>query len=36
MFEGLPKHEVGNLGADAVSIAREIRAGLDQGIFRMD
>ncbi len=36
MFEGLPKHEIGDDEADAVSIARRIRAGLDQGIFRLD
>jgi gluconate kinase len=36
MFEGLPKHEVGGDEADAVSIARRIRAGLDQGIFRLN
>jgi hypothetical protein len=36
MFEGLPKHEVGDDGADAVSTARRIRAGLDEGIFRLN
>ncbi len=36
MFEGLPKHEVGDDEADAASIARQIRTGLDQGIFRLD
>lgn len=36
MFEGLPKHEIADDGADAQSVARRIRAGLDQGIFRLD
>ena len=36
MFEGLPKHEISDDEADAVSLARRIRAGLDQGIFRLD
>ena len=36
MFEGFPKHEVGDVEADAVSVARRIRTGLDQGIFRLD
>jgi predicted kinase len=36
MFEGLPKHEVADAEADAASIARRIRAGLDQGVFRLD
>jgi hypothetical protein len=35
MFEGLPKHEVADDDADAGSIARRIRAGLDEGIFRL-
>ena len=35
IFEGLPKHEVSDDEADAVSLARRIRAGLDQGIFRL-
>lgn len=36
MFEGLPKHEIGDDEADALSIARRIRAGLDQGLFRLN
>jgi chloramphenicol 3-O-phosphotransferase len=36
MFEGLPKHEIGNLEADPHDIAQRIRDGLDQGIFRLD
>ena len=36
MFEGLPKHEISDDEADAASIARRIRAGLDQGDFRLD
>jgi hypothetical protein len=36
IFEGLPKHEIGDDEADAASIARRIRAGLDQGIYRLD
>jgi hypothetical protein len=35
MFEGLPKHEIGNDEADAGSVARRIRAGLDEGVFRL-
>jgi hypothetical protein len=35
MFEGLPKHEIGDDQADAASIARRIRQGLNQGIFRL-
>jgi deoxyadenosine/deoxycytidine kinase len=35
MFEGLPKHEVSDAEADAGSIARHIRTGLDQGLFRL-
>ncbi len=35
MFEGLPKHEICDDEADAVAIARRIRTGLDQGIFRL-
>jgi hypothetical protein len=35
MFEGLPKHEIGDVEADAGSIARCIRSGLDQGLFRL-
>jgi len=35
MFEGLPKYEISDDEADAVSIARRIRAGLDQGLFRL-
>lgn len=35
MFEGLPKHEIDNDDLDAESVARRIRAGLDQGIFRL-
>jgi predicted kinase len=36
MFQGLLKHEIHDDRADAVSIARQIRSGLDQGIFRLD
>jgi hypothetical protein len=36
MFEGLPKHEVADDDADAGSIARRIRAGLDEGRFRLE
>jgi gluconate kinase len=36
MFEGLPEHEIGDDGADAGSIARRIRDGLDQGLFRLN
>jgi hypothetical protein len=36
MFEGLPKHEIADDEADPGSIARRIRVGLDQGIFRLD
>jgi predicted kinase len=36
MFEGLPKHEIADVDADPASIARQIRRGLDQGIFRLD
>lgn len=36
MFEGLPNHETHDDGADAASLARRIRAGIDQGIFRLD
>ncbi len=35
MFEGLPKHEIADDEGDARSVARRIRAGLDQGIFRL-
>lgn len=35
MFEGLPKHEIADDQADAASIARRLRVGLDQGIFRL-
>lgn len=35
MFEGLPKHELSDNAADAPSIARRIRDGLDQGVFRL-
>jgi len=35
MFEGLPKYEIADDEADAGSIARRIRTGLDQGIFRL-
>jgi len=35
MFEGLPKHEIDDEDADAESIARRIRAGLDKGAFRL-
>jgi chloramphenicol 3-O-phosphotransferase len=36
MFEGLPRHEIADDAADAGSIARRIRTGLDQGIFRLN
>jgi predicted kinase len=36
LFEGLPKHEVGDVETDPGSIARQIREGLDQGAFRLD
>lgn len=36
MFEGLPKHEITDDRSDAVSTARRIREGLDQGIFRLN
>jgi hypothetical protein len=36
MFEGLPKHEISDEKADAASIARRIRAGLDEGVFRLN
>lgn len=36
MFEGLPKHEISDDQADAAAIARKIRTGIDQGIFRLD
>jgi chloramphenicol 3-O-phosphotransferase len=36
MFEGLPKHEISDDEADAGSIARQIRRGLDQGVFRLN
>lgn len=36
MFKGLPEHEICDDEADAGSIARRIRAGLDQGIFRLE
>ncbi|HKR28032.1 MAG TPA: AAA family ATPase [Acidobacteriaceae bacterium] len=35
MFEGLPKHEICDDTADPVALARRIRQGLDQGIFRL-
>jgi hypothetical protein len=35
MFEGLPKHEIADDDADAVSLARRIRGGLDEGVFRL-
>lgn len=36
MFEGKSNHEVGDVEADARLIARRIRAGIDEGIFRLD
>jgi len=36
MFEGLPKHEIADDDADAISLARRIRSGLDAGLFRMN
>jgi adenylylsulfate kinase-like enzyme len=35
MFQGLPKHEICDDAADAKSIARRIRSGLDEDIFRL-
>lgn len=35
IFEGLPKHEITDDDADAASVARRIRTGLDAGIFRL-
>ena len=35
MFEGLPKHEICDDHADAATIARRIRDGLDRGAFRL-
>ena len=35
MFEGLPQHEICDDAADAASIAGRIRAGLDQGLYRL-
>jgi hypothetical protein len=35
MFQGLPKHEISDDNADAKSIARQIRMGIDQNIFRL-
>ncbi len=35
MFQGSPDHEICDDEADALSIARRIRDGLDQGRFRM-
>jgi adenylylsulfate kinase-like enzyme len=36
MFEGLPKHQIGDDEADPASLARRIRTGLDSGLFRID
>jgi len=36
MFEGLPKHEICDCEADAASVARRVREGLDKGTFRLD
>ena len=36
MFEGLTNHEVGDIEANPASIARRIRDGLDQGLFRLN
>lgn len=36
MFEGLPTHQIDDDEADAASIARQIRAGLNQGVFRLN
>jgi len=35
MFEGLPKHEINDDVADPAAIARRIRAGLNEGVFRL-
>ncbi len=34
-FKGLSNHEVGDVDAHPVAIARRIRDGLDQGLFRL-
>lgn len=36
MFEGAPQHEISDDEADARSVARRIRDGLDRGVFRMN
>jgi hypothetical protein len=36
MFEGLPQHEISDDEAMAADLARRIRTGLDQGIFRLN
>jgi hypothetical protein len=36
MFDGLPKHEIDGDGGDVTSLARRIRSGFDDGLFRMD
>lgn len=36
MFEGMPKHDICDDEADAGSIARRIRMGLDEGIYRLE
>jgi len=36
MFEGLPENEICDEDADAVSIARRIREGLDRGAYLLD
>lgn len=35
LFEGLPRHEICDDTADAASVARRIRSGLDQGLYRL-
>jgi len=36
MFEGLPKHEISDEQADAADLARRIRTGLNEGVFRLN
>jgi len=36
MFEGMPRHEICDDEADAASVARRIRAGLDAGLYRLN
>jgi chloramphenicol 3-O-phosphotransferase len=36
MFKGLPRHEICDDEAAAVSVARQIRSGLDAGLYRLN